>query len=156
MSAQTYDASDSDHEVEPIVDENVDENVDEIVDENVDENAIVEMVKERKVTYKSLVILLFKQNAGLMRETLDQVKPKVVRVVKNPLSPEKKAAAKQARDIRKEHFDAFILTHTKDEIAAEKKRYTAELRKNRRELKKRIADRKADDLDLDEPPGIAI
>jgi len=114
------------------------------------------MVKERKVTYKSLVILLFKQNAGLMRETLDQVKPKVVRVVKNPLSPEKKAAAKQARDIRKEHFDAFKLDHTEDEIAAEKKRYTAELRKNRRELKKRIADRKADDLDLDEPPGIAI
>jgi hypothetical protein len=124
--------------------------------ETYDDAAILAMVKERGATFKSLVIQMFKDNADLVRDALETFPAKEGRSVKKERTPEQKAAANQARLARKEYFDAFELDHTEEEIAAEVKRYNAELRKNRRELQKRVTERKASDSESDEPLGSAF
>lgn len=121
--------------------------------ETYDDEAILAMVKERGATFKSLVIQMFKDNADLVRDALETFPAKEGRPVKKEKTPEQKAAANQARLARKEHFDAFKLDHTEDEIADEVKRYNAELRRNRCELKKQTAHRKGTDSETDEPVG---
>lgn len=130
-----------------------------------EDKAIMAMVKEHGATYKSLVVKIFQKNPELVRETLELVQPKVVRPTKKERTPEQKAVANQARQARAEHFDAFKLTHTEEEVEDEVKRYNAEVRRNRRELQKRVAVNKASDSEPDEavdsvtdktPPGISI
>lgn len=108
------------------------------------------MIKEHGVTYKSLVVKIFQQNPELVRKTLESAQPKVVRPTKKERTPAEKDAANQSRKTRKEHFDAFKLTHTEEEVANEVKRYNADIRRTRRELQKRIAVRKASDSETDE------